>query len=134
MCKRLNIDSNEYELRHRDRLLDLASSFRLSGLRNNAELQLVKAKKRRDDAEVEIVIQLESGTRFNGEFKPNATLLEIIEQLCPNELTANDVSAVFMRTIIENDKLGETILKDLGLISGRAIVKLMHSSENTELK
>lgn len=96
---------------------------------------MVKAKKRRDEVEVEIVIQLDTGTRLDShKFKPNTTLLEIVQQLCPDELSANDLTFVFMRTEVGSDKLGETTLKDIGLMGGRAIVKLKHGLEKTELK
>lgn len=133
MCKRLQFDPDKYDLKLNNRLLDLHTSFRLSGLRNNAEIQLVERKKKRQDSEVEILIQLSDGTRFSGKFQSNVKLLEIIQQLCPDELTDN-LWALYMRTEIESDKLALTSLKDLGLTSGRAILKLVHRDANEETK
>lgn len=91
---------------------------------------MVEALKKRQDVEVEIVVQLGDGSRLDGKYKPNTTLFSIIQQLCPNELTGSDLFAIYMRTEVGHDKLGETSLKDLGLISGRAIVRLVHRDPN----
>lgn len=130
VCAKHKFDPNDYDLKHHKRILDLTTSYRFSGLPNNAQLEMVLAQKRRQDAEVELVIQLGDGTRLDGTFKPNATLLNIIQQLCPNELTGADLFAIYMRTEVPSDELKSTTLKDLGLISGRAIVRLDHRDPN----
>lgn len=131
MCEKFKFDPNEYDLKHHKRVLDLTTSFRFSGLPNNAQLEMVEAQKKRQDVEVEIVVQLSDGSRLDGQFKPNTTLLAIIQQLCPNELTGDpNLFAIYMRTETAHDKLGEITLKDLGLISGRAIVRLVHRDPN----
>lgn len=91
---------------------------------------MVEAQKKRQDVEVELVVQLSDGTRVDGKFKPNSTLREIIQQLCPNELTGEDLFAIYMRTEVSSDKLETTSLKELGLISGRAIIRLVHRDPN----
>ena len=91
---------------------------------------MVEAQKKRQDAEVELVVQLSDGTRVDGKFKPNVTLLEIIQQLCPNELTGEDLFAIYMRTEVSSNNLETTSLKELGLISGRAIIRLVHRDPN----
>lgn len=130
MCEKYKFDPNEYDLKHHKRILDLSTSFRFSGLPNNAQLEMVDAQKKRQDVEVELVLQLANGTRLDGKFKPNTVLLDIIQQICPNELTGSDLCTIFMRTEISSDKLGSTSLKDLGLISGSAIIRLMHRDPN----
>lgn len=91
---------------------------------------MVEAQTKRQDAEVELVVQLSDGSRVEGKFKPNVSILSIIQQLCPNELSGGDLIAIFMRTEVANDKMESTTLKDLGLISGRAIVRLVHRNPN----
>lgn len=91
---------------------------------------MVEAQKKRQDADVELVLQLSDGTRVDGKFKPNTTLFDIIQQLCPNENTGIDLFAIYMRTEVSSDKLNETSLKDLGLLSGRAIIRLIHRDPN----
>lgn len=126
VCEKYQFDSNEYDLKHHKRILDLSTSFRFSGLPNNAQLEMVEAQKKRTDAEVELVIQISDGTRLDGKFKSNMTLFSIIQQLCPGELTGDDLFAVYMRTEVSSDKLDITTLKELGLICGRAIIRLVH--------
>lgn len=130
MCDKYKFDPTEYDLKHHKRILDLTTSYRFSGLPNNAQLEMVEAQKKRQDAEVELVVQLGDGVRLDGKFKPNVTLLSIVQQLCPNELTGADLCAIYMRTEVASDKLETTSLKDLGLISGRAIVRLVHRDPN----
>lgn len=91
---------------------------------------MVEAQKKRTAAEVELVVQMSDGTRLDGTFKPNVTILSIIQQLCPNELTGDDLFAIYMRTEVASDNLESTSLKDLGLICGRAIVRLVHRDPN----
>lgn len=130
MCEKYKFDPNEYDLKHHKRILDLTTSYRFSGLPNNAQLEMVEAQKKRQDAEVELLVQLGDGARLEGQFKPNVTLQSIVQQLCPNELTGEDLFAIYMRTEVASDKLETTSLKDLGLISGRAIVRLVHRNPN----
>lgn len=130
VCEKYKFDANEYDLRHHKRVLDLTTSFRFSGLPNNAQLEMIEAQKKRQDTEVDLVIQIGDGKRLDGKFKPNTTLLDIIQQLCRDELTGTDLFAIYMRTEVASDKLGDTSLKDLGLISGRAIIRLVHRDPN----
>lgn len=130
VCEKHKFDPNVYDLKHHKRILDLTTSFRFSGLPNNAQLEMVEAQKKRQDAEVELVVQLSDGSRVIGKFKPNTTLLDIIKQLCVNELTGEDLFAIYMRTEVSSEKLESTSLKDLGLISGRAIIRLVHRDPN----
>lgn len=130
MCEKHKFDPNEYDLKHHKRILDLTTSFRFSGLPNNAQLEMVEAQKKRQDCEVELVVQFGDGNRVDGKFKPNTTMLMIIEQLCPQELTGDDLFSIYMRTEVTSDKLENTTLRDLGLISGRAIIRLVHRDPN----
>lgn len=122
-------DPSEYDLKHHKRICDLTTSFRFSGLPNNAQLEMVEAQKKRQDVDVELVVQLGDGTRLEGKFKPNSSILSIIQELCPNELS-EDLLAIYMRTEVASDQMESTTLKDLGLICGRAIVRLVHRDPN----
>lgn len=130
VCEKHKFDPDEHDLKHHKRILDLTTSYRFSGLPNNAQLEMVEAQKKRQDAEVELVVQFGDGTRLEGKFKPNTTLLDIIQQLCPDELTGTDLFAIYMRTEVASDKLNVTTLKELGLICGRAIIRLVHRDPN----
>lgn len=130
VCEKHKFDPNEHDLKHHKRIVDLTTPYRFAGLPNNALLEMVEAEKKRQDSEVELVVQLGDGTRLTGQFGPSETLLQVIEKLCPNEKTGNDLFAIYMRTEVPSDKMGETSLKDLGLLSGRAIIRLIHRDPN----
>lgn len=100
--------------------------YRFSGLPNNAQLEMVEAQKKRQEAEVDLVVQIVDGNRLQGVFKPSVKISEIVEQLCPENAAASDLVAIYMRTEISSEKMSGTTLKDLGLISGRAILRLIH--------
>lgn len=100
--------------------------YRFSGLPNNAQLEMVDALKKRQDADVNLMVQLSDGTRLEGTFKPNETIQDIVRKLCPEKIDATDLVAIYMRTEILSNKLHETSLKDLGLVGGRAILRLVH--------
>ena len=130
VCEKHKFDPNEYDLKHHNRIIDLSISYRFSGLPNNAQLEMVEAQKKRQDVEVELVVQLSDGTRLEGKFKPKTSISSIIQQLCPNELSGDDLVAIYMRTEIASHEMENTTLKDLGLISGRAILRLVHRDPN----
>lgn len=45
VCQKHDFQSNEYDLRHHKRILDLTLMFRFTGLPNNAQLEMVKVLK-----------------------------------------------------------------------------------------
>lgn len=104
--------------------------YRFSGLPNNAQLEMVEAQKKRTESEVELVIQLPNGKRLEGVFKPLIKINEIVEKLCPEMSTENNLVAIYMRTEVTFDKMNKTTLKDLGLISGKAIMRLIQRSSD----
>lgn len=100
--------------------------FRFAGLPNNGFLEMVEAPKKRQDEEVGLMLQLSDGTRLEGTYKPSTSLLDILKALCPEQATATDLVAVYMRTEVPALKLESTTLKDLGLFKGRAILRIIH--------
>lgn len=99
--------------------------YRFSGLPNNAQLEMVEAQKVRQEADVNLVVQLPEGKRLEGVFKPTVKVNEIIEKLCPELSAESNLIALYMRTEVPSEKMSETSLKDLGLISGRAMFRLL---------
>lgn len=126
VCQKYEFDPNEYDLKHHKRILDLSTMYRFSGLPNNAQLEMVEAQKKRTDADVDLLVQLSDGTRMEGKFRPATTLAEVIQQLFPEKSGAQDLVAIYMRTEVLRDKMSTTSLKELGLISGRAIIRFIH--------
>ena len=74
---------------------------------------------------VQLVVQTEDSQRFTGSFTPSTTLWSILET--HNITGGGDITftVVYMRRqVIGEEELRRTALKDLGLLSGRAIVRL----------
>lgn len=104
--------------------------FRFAGLPNNANLEMVEIEKKRDDQSVVIVcLQLEDGTRLQGDFPPSTSLKEIIDSLCPAQSSIElSPVVVYMRSEIHGDSLTTATLKSLGLSSGgRALFRLLNT-------
>lgn len=99
--------------------------YRFSGLPNNAQLEMVEAQTKRQETEVELLVQLPDGTRLEGTFKPSLTVLDILEQLWPEHSSTSNLVAIYMRTEIVYEKMSATSLKELGLVGGRAILRLI---------
>lgn len=79
-------------------------------------------------------LQLEDGSRLMDEFNSNTTLYEILEKLCPeivsNNQLINETVIVYMRTEINgSDSLKNTTLKSLGLLKGRAMLRIIQRKQ-----
>lgn len=100
--------------------------FRFSGLPNNAQLEMVETTKRRTEADVTVMLQLEDGSRQSGQFQPATTVLDIVQKLGGSRSDAADIVIIYMRTEIYGDAIGTTTLKSLGLTGGRAMMRMIH--------
>lgn len=131
VCVKQKLDASEFDLRHHSRILDPSSVVRFSQLPNNAQLEMVEAKKKRQESPVNIMLQLEDGTRLNGDFLPKCSLKDVISNLCPSETGAVENPAIiYMRKEITGlEELNKTTLKDLGLTSGRALLRFLNRSK-----
>ena len=137
VCKKFNFDPNSYDLKHHNKLLDLSQMFRFASLPNNATLEMVEAEKKRVEQNLVICLQLEDGTRINGNFPSSATLREIINALSPEKASEDQSPVViYMRSELFGDALDKTSLKDLGLSSGgRALLRLVNTNpENLKVQ
>lgn len=103
--------------------------FRFASLPNNATLEMVEAEKKRVEQNLVICLQLEDGTRVNGNFPSSATLREIITALSPEKASEDQSPVViYMRSELFGEALDKTSLKDLGLSSGgRALLRLVNT-------
>uniref|UniRef100_A0A182MQD3 UBX domain-containing protein n=1 Tax=Anopheles culicifacies TaxID=139723 RepID=A0A182MQD3_9DIPT len=127
VCRKYNFPHDEYDLLHHNKVLDLTTMFRFSGIPNNALLEMAKAKQIRTEEDVTVQLQLEDGTRSeNGTFKPSQTLLDVLTDLCPARATAEAHPVlVYMRREVYWEQLETTTLKILGLTRGRAALRLL---------
>lgn len=139
-CKKHGFNPEDYDIKHYNKVMDLTIPIRFSGLPNNAMLEMVPVKKRRQEAHVTVALQLEESLqRFTESFMPSDSLWAVIEKACPEEIrnTPKVPVIVYMhREIVGIESLSKTLLKDLGLTSGRAVLRLaFRDSEATpELK
>lgn len=125
VCRKQGFNANEYDIKHHRNVLDTSILLRFSGLPNNAQLELVPAMKIRSEGTLVLGVHLEDGRRLTGNFTPSNTLLDVLNNLCPNDLKSNAV-IIYMRREVHGDALKETCLRDLGLTSGRAMIRLIH--------
>lgn len=70
--------------RHVHRVLDLNTTFRFTGLPNNAQLEMVACTRARPASNVTIGIQPEDGKRVMREFSPNTTLAQALTDIYPD--------------------------------------------------
>lgn len=140
VCKKQGFESNEYDLIHQRKPLDVTLTLRLAGVPNNAQLELKKCEDGpRKFQDVTIALQLEDGSRLAANtFKPESTtlrqLLEASLKDCADmvkfldEQNASNASSYPTVTYLNEQVVGlyqlsNTTLKDLGLTSGRVIVR-----------
>lgn len=134
MCKKHELDPNEYDVKHHNKVLDTTATFRFSGLPNNAQLELKEAVKKRAESEITLAVSLEDGSRLMGNFNPHETLLNVLVKLCPESITPEQSPVViYTRREIYGESLKTTTLKHLGLTGGRAMIRLIHKTPE-ELK
>lgn len=108
-------------------MLDTTTTVLFSGLPNNAQLELTPALKIRQESDVTIALNLESGNRLMGTFNPGSTLWDVAKQLCSSEadLERNPV-IIYMRNEVYGEALRTTTLRSLGITGGRAMLRLIH--------
>jgi tether containing UBX domain for GLUT4 len=126
-CTKFNFDVEEYDLKHHNKILDLSLMFRFSGVPNNATLEMVQVSTKRVEQNITICIQLEDGSRLNGDFPSSTTLKQIIEKLCPDKYESSPV-VIYMRSEYHGESLINTSLRIMGLSSGgRALLRLINT-------
>nr|XP_014087003.2 tether containing UBX domain for GLUT4 [Bactrocera oleae] len=130
VCLKHGLDSHEYCLKHHNKEVGLTQMFRFSGLPNNCLLEMSQTERRRTESVVNICIQLEDGSRVQGEFKPSNSLWQVIEELDSDALKSySSPVAIYMRQeIIGKERMAETTLKSLGIIEGRAMVRVINKT------
>ncbi|XP_056649171.1 tether containing UBX domain for GLUT4 [Diorhabda sublineata] len=134
VCKKQNLKSDDYDLKHHNKILDTTTTFRFSGLPNNAQLELVAATKTRLQSEVMLAVSLENGNRLTGNFSPNDNLFNILSKIYPECLEQGKSPVViYTRREIYGQELAIVTLKSLGLTGGRAMIRVINKNPE-ELK
>uniref|UniRef100_A0A7E4VBG9 UBX domain-containing protein n=1 Tax=Panagrellus redivivus TaxID=6233 RepID=A0A7E4VBG9_PANRE len=129
-CLAQGYDADGYELQHGGKALDGSLPFRLTGLPNNATLELVPSTRVVLDAEVEIALQTADGRKIR-KFPNSATLAELLQAFSEDfsaDLTAADDGMAPAINYLNSQwkgltQLASTTLKSIGITSGRALLR-----------
>lgn len=125
VCQKHGYNVNDYDVKHFNKILDVNSILRFTGLPNNARIEMVPCTKPRNTSKVTVGISLENTERLMGDFWPDDTLAQVLTSLCPDENRETAV-IIYMHRKIHGKSLEETTLKSLGLTSGKAMLRLLH--------
>ncbi|KAK2588339.1 hypothetical protein KPH14_004355 [Odynerus spinipes] len=132
VCQKHGYNVNDYDVKHFNKILDVNSILRFTGLPNNARIEMVPCTKPRSTSKVTVGILLENGERLMGDFWPDDTLAQILTSISPNENRETAV-VIYMHREVHGKSLEETTLKSLGLTSGKAMLRLIHR-DSAQLK
>nr|CAD7195332.1 unnamed protein product [Timema douglasi] len=128
VCKKQDLNPEEYDIKHHNHVLDPSTIVRFSGLPNNAQLEMITSKKIRQESAITLGLQLESGARPMGDFLSSDSLWKVITKLCPEEANpdSNPVVIYMRREVAGKGELENTTLRHLGLMGGRAMLRFVH--------
>ncbi|CAI5727246.1 unnamed protein product [Hyaloperonospora brassicae] len=127
-------DATPLQLLHRGKAIDLSIPFRLTGISNNALLELVETATAGAEAQhVRVCVQLLDGRRVHASFETDSTLEHILAHLkvLPT-LTTQRFSLEFLRRDIGYQVFSTTTLKELGIFSGSAMFRVQVAKEAPE--
>ncbi|XP_049874062.1 tether containing UBX domain for GLUT4 isoform X2 [Pectinophora gossypiella] len=134
VCAKQGFEATAYDLKHHNTVLDLTTTVRFSNLPNKATLEMVEAEKRRQETTVTIGLLLEDGDRRTADFPPNTSLYELITSLAPSALKSlENPTILYMRQEVTGvPALKEKTLRKIGLLGGRAILRLLNKAEDAK--
>ncbi|KAL5243257.1 hypothetical protein ACI65C_010667 [Semiaphis heraclei] len=133
-CTKMKANSNDFDLKYHNKILDTTSLIRYTNIANNALLELVPATKSRQNSSVGVWLQIEDGSRLSGEFPSSQNLWEIIKILLKDNFSNYESPAiVYTRMeIIGKEQLQQKTLKDIGLVSGKVLLRLLNKKESED--
>lgn len=152
VCKKQGFSPNEHELVYQKKSLDLTLTFRLSGIPNNAVVDLKALESGpRQYENVTISLQLDDGSRLTPtDFKSDSTsLFSIVQHYSNLNANLNELKKAMDENLSQETNLYPTIsylneqiiglkqlkltfLKDLGLTKGRYILKFLNRKIDKE--
>lgn len=94
-CKKLNLNSDKYLLKHKQKIVDLSGPWRTSGLSPGAKLELVQKSK--SASVVSIALDVE-GRRFTKKLPSDMTLWQVMRQFESTEQNLNITGRGVART------------------------------------
>jgi len=80
-CLREGYDSDKYGLKFQNKAVDESLPFRLTGLPNNATLEMIELEEQRsDDSIVQIALQMPDGRREMRDFAISTSLMDVLKR------------------------------------------------------
>ncbi|KHN76739.1 Tether containing UBX domain for GLUT4 [Toxocara canis] len=130
-CLKQGFDVDTHELKHHNRVLDGALPFRLSGLPNNATVEMIRISRASGPANVEIALQISDGSRKLCTLNNELTLLDVLTKFSSefgdDLLHCGDGKipvCVYMNKEYRGEaELSVTTLKSIGISSGRSLIR-----------
>ncbi|CAI5745502.1 unnamed protein product [Peronospora destructor] len=125
-------DSRQYHLLHRGKPIDLSIPFRLTGISNNASVELTELEGTIDVQQVRVCIQLHDGKRVHATFGSDTTIERILTffELLP---ASEEFLLGFLRREINFNAFSTTTLTELGILSGSAMFRVQTANEQLPL-
>lgn len=130
-CLRQGFEVDLHELKHQNRTLDLALPFRLSGLPNNATIEMTKVEHPVGPSQVEIALQLADGSRKLCKMSNDLNLLDVLEAFsrefgvdlikCPGK--AVPCCMYMNKQYCGAAELSTVTLKAMGIFGGRSLIR-----------
>ncbi|XP_072028041.1 tether containing UBX domain for GLUT4-like [Amphiura filiformis] len=143
VCAKQGFDPKEHNLKHQRSVVDAQLPVRYANLPNNAKLELVKSDSVRKESPTQLALQLASGDRLQHSFAPSSTLWDVLghwedqpASVHKGQLMSarpgedgellHPVCIYLRQEIIGQAALQSTTLHSLGLVGGKALVRLIH--------
>ncbi|EJW88851.1 hypothetical protein WUBG_00242 [Wuchereria bancrofti] len=132
-CLKQGFDISTHQLKHQNHTLDLALPLRLTGLPNNATVEMVQSAGVGNGipGQIHIALQLPDGSRFMGQFPNKANLLDVLHEFsqksAQNLIKCAD-GQVPCCAYINTEYRGEaelklTTLEKMGITGGRCLIR-----------
>lgn len=139
-CKKHGFNDAEVDLMHKRKLLDVTLTIKHASIPNNGKLEMIKRDIPRRALQVHVALQTEFCERLQHSFEASCSLYDILKHWDeePNSahsgkmLIKTPVIVYMTRQISGIANLKSTTLEQLGLIGGRAAMRLTHREENNE--
>ncbi|EJD74408.1 hypothetical protein LOAG_18273 [Loa loa] len=132
-CLKQGFDISKHQLKHQNHILDLALPLRLTGLPNNATVEMVQSIDVGSGipVRIHIALQLPDGSRFMGEFSNKANLLDVLNEFSrksAQELVKCTSGQVPCCAYMNKEYRGEaelklTTLEAMGITGGRSLIR-----------
>ena len=126
-CQEQGTNPDNFDLNHRGKDLDLSLTVRFANLPNNCQLELRQRAVPRVSGQVSIAVQTDSGQRTTGKFSSDTTLHHVISSTTGIPAVSKGKELVCLYTqkeIVGEQALSSTTLKDIGLTSGSAVLRV----------